>query len=63
MFCSTEWPLAPGIWNKDQIAGWKKVTDAVHGAGAIIYAQVGHHRFLIHHFMLIGFYSYGMVCN
>ncbi|KAJ7780328.1 hypothetical protein DFH07DRAFT_950370 [Mycena maculata] len=26
----TEWPDAPGIWNQEQIEGWKKITDAVH---------------------------------
>ncbi|KAJ7879080.1 hypothetical protein B0H14DRAFT_2710482 [Mycena olivaceomarginata] len=36
----TEWPQAPGIWDKAQIEGWKKITDAVHGAGGTIYAQV-----------------------
>ena len=53
LFCSTEWPLAPGIWNKDQIAGWKKTTDAVHNAGSTIYAQVGNHHSLISHCMLM----------
>lgn len=36
----TEWKNAPGIWSKDQIGGWKKVTDAVHAEGSVIYAQV-----------------------
>ncbi|KAJ7138182.1 flavoprotein NADH-dependent oxidoreductase [Mycena epipterygia] len=36
----TEWPEAPGIWNKSQIVGWKKITDAVHEAGSKIYCQV-----------------------
>ncbi|PBL03820.1 FMN-linked oxidoreductase [Armillaria gallica] len=36
----TKWHNAPGIWSKDQIAGWKKVADAVHAEGSIIYAQV-----------------------
>ncbi|KAF8134750.1 hypothetical protein K438DRAFT_1997579 [Mycena galopus ATCC 62051] len=35
----TEWPQAPGIWEEAQIAGWKKITDAVHEAGSKIYAQ------------------------
>lgn len=38
----TEWPHAPGLWNKDQVAGWKKVTDAVHKEGAPIFAQLWH---------------------
>lgn len=30
----------PGIWNKDQIAAWKKVTDAVHDKGSYIFCQL-----------------------
>jgi 2,4-dienoyl-CoA reductase-like NADH-dependent reductase (Old Yellow Enzyme family) len=26
----TEWAHAPGIWSDAHVAGWKKVTDAVH---------------------------------
>jgi N-ethylmaleimide reductase len=32
----------PGIFTADQIAGWKKVTDAVHQAGGRIYCQLWH---------------------
>ncbi|MFP3613139.1 alkene reductase [Paraburkholderia sp. SIMBA_050] len=32
----------PGIWNNDQVAGWKKVTDAVHAAGGKIVSQLWH---------------------
>ncbi|KAJ7582303.1 hypothetical protein C8J56DRAFT_1005980 [Mycena floridula] len=39
----TEWPNAPGIWNKDQIAGWKKITDQVHGRGIThIFGRASH---------------------
>ncbi|KAF9062320.1 hypothetical protein BDP27DRAFT_1336773 [Rhodocollybia butyracea] len=38
----TEWPHAPGIWNKEQVAAWKKVTDAVHEEGSVIFAQLWH---------------------
>ncbi|KAL6901181.1 hypothetical protein GGI43DRAFT_433923 [Trichoderma evansii] len=31
---------APGIWTKEQIAGWKQVTDAVHAKGSYIYVQL-----------------------
>ncbi|KAJ6488974.1 hypothetical protein C8R45DRAFT_1053297 [Mycena sanguinolenta] len=31
---------APGLWNKPQVDGWKKITDAIHEAGSKIYAQV-----------------------
>ncbi|ESZ94379.1 NADPH dehydrogenase [Sclerotinia borealis F-4128] len=30
----------PGIWNQDQIAGWKKVTDAVHAKKSYIWMQL-----------------------
>ena len=30
----------PGIWNADQVAAWKKVTDAVHTKGSFIYMQL-----------------------
>ncbi|TFY83759.1 hypothetical protein EWM64_g261 [Hericium alpestre] len=30
----------PGIWTDAQIAGWKKVTDAVHARGSFIYMQL-----------------------
>lgn len=35
-------PMTPGIWNDAQVAGWRKVTDAVHAAGGKIYAQLWH---------------------
>ncbi|KAF8921299.1 flavoprotein NADH-dependent oxidoreductase [Mucidula mucida] len=38
----TEWQNAPGIWNKEQVDAWKKVTDAVHDAGSVIFAQLWH---------------------
>jgi N-ethylmaleimide reductase len=33
---------APGIYNDEQVAGWRKVTQAVHAAGGKIYLQVWH---------------------
>lgn len=36
------WPFAPGLWNEAQVEGWKPVTDAVHGAGGRIVAQLWH---------------------
>ncbi|EGN94614.1 hypothetical protein SERLA73DRAFT_188596 [Serpula lacrymans var. lacrymans S7.3] len=30
----------PGIYTDDQIAGWKKITDAVHAKGSFIYLQL-----------------------
>jgi 2,4-dienoyl-CoA reductase-like NADH-dependent reductase (Old Yellow Enzyme family) len=38
----SEWLAAPGIWCKEQIEGWKKVTEAVHAKGGIIFAQLWH---------------------
>jgi N-ethylmaleimide reductase len=32
----------PGIYSKEQVAGWKKVTDAVHAKGGHIYIQLWH---------------------
>ncbi|KAG2171912.1 hypothetical protein INT43_001388 [Umbelopsis isabellina] len=34
------YPNVPGIYNKDQIEAWKKITDAVHAKGGIIYMQL-----------------------
>lgn len=32
----------PGIWSEEQVAGWKKVTDAVHEQGGKIVCQLWH---------------------
>ncbi|KAL4971526.1 hypothetical protein BDW66DRAFT_155570 [Aspergillus desertorum] len=36
------YPGVPGIFTQSQIAGWKKVTDAVHAKGGIILCQLWH---------------------
>lgn len=36
------YPRIPGIFSKEQVAGWKKVTDAVHAKGAKIFVQLMH---------------------
>jgi N-ethylmaleimide reductase len=36
------YPGTPGIHSAEQIAGWKLVTDAVHGAGGRIFLQLWH---------------------
>ena len=36
------YPGVPGIFTPSQIAGWKKVTDAVHAKGAFILCQLWH---------------------
>jgi len=38
----TEWPHAPGIWNKAQVEAWKNITDAVHAKGGAIFCQLWH---------------------
>ncbi|THU98432.1 FMN-linked oxidoreductase [Dendrothele bispora CBS 962.96] len=38
----TSWPHAPGIWSEEQVAAWKKITDAVHEEGAVMFAQLWH---------------------
>jgi N-ethylmaleimide reductase len=35
-------PLTPGIYTQEQIDAWKKVTEAVHEKGGVIYAQLWH---------------------
>ena len=42
------WPNAPGLWNEDQVEGWKVVTDGVHDAGGRIVAQLWHMGRLVH---------------
>jgi N-ethylmaleimide reductase len=36
------YPSTPGLHTADQVAGWKKVTDAVHAAGGKIFVQLWH---------------------
>jgi 2,4-dienoyl-CoA reductase-like NADH-dependent reductase (Old Yellow Enzyme family) len=36
------YPNTPGIWNDQQIEGWRQVTDAVHQAGGRIVMQLWH---------------------
>jgi N-ethylmaleimide reductase len=36
------YPNTPGIFTEAQVAGWKKVTQAVHGAGGRIFLQLWH---------------------
>ena len=42
------WPYAPGLWNDDQVEGWKPVVGAVHEAGGKIVAQLWHMGRLVH---------------
>ncbi|HEX4443707.1 MAG TPA: alkene reductase [Galbitalea sp.] len=36
------YPATPGLYSEEQVAAWKKVTDAVHAAGGRIFAQIMH---------------------
>ncbi len=36
------WADTPGLWSLEQVAGWRRVTDAVHAAGGRIVAQLWH---------------------
>ncbi|HWO28699.1 MAG TPA: alkene reductase [Candidatus Acidoferrum sp.] len=36
------WAGTPGLWSEDQVRGWRRITDAVHGAGGRIIAQLWH---------------------
>ncbi|EGO00745.1 hypothetical protein SERLA73DRAFT_178654 [Serpula lacrymans var. lacrymans S7.3] len=38
----TEWQNAPGLWSNEQVLAWKKITDAVHAEGGLIFAQLWH---------------------
>jgi 2,4-dienoyl-CoA reductase-like NADH-dependent reductase (Old Yellow Enzyme family) len=42
------WPYAPGIWNAEQVAAWRAVTDSVHKAGGRIACQLWHMGRLVH---------------
>lgn len=42
------YPNTPGIFTEQQIKGWRKVTDAVHANGGIIFAQLWHTGRLAH---------------
>ena len=44
----SEWPQAPGLFNSEQVAGWRLVTDAVHREGGLIVAQLWHLGRVVH---------------
>lgn len=39
---SIGYPDTPGIWSQEQIAAWKKITNAVHEEGGVIFLQIWH---------------------
>jgi len=44
------YPNTPGIYSAEQIAGWRRVTDAVHAQGGKIFAQLWHTGRISHSF-------------
>ena len=36
------WADTPGLWSAEQVGGWRRVTDAVHKKGGLMYAQLWH---------------------
>jgi N-ethylmaleimide reductase len=36
------WADTPGLWSAEQIRGWRRVTDAIHKKGGLMYAQLWH---------------------
>jgi N-ethylmaleimide reductase len=36
------YPRVPGIWSSAQVAAWRRVTDAAHAAGGVIFQQLWH---------------------
>ncbi len=48
------YPLLPGIYTDAQVAGWKKVTDAVHAKGGKIVIQLWHVGRISHPSLLNG---------
>jgi 2,4-dienoyl-CoA reductase-like NADH-dependent reductase (Old Yellow Enzyme family) len=39
---SVGYERTPGIWSEDQVAGWRRITEAVHAAGGRISLQLWH---------------------
>ncbi|MCG7533936.1 alkene reductase [Pseudoalteromonas sp. OOF1S-7] len=48
------YPNTPGLFNPAQIAGWRKVTDAVHAKGGKIFAQLWHTGRVAHPYFFEG---------
>src|SRR3954469_17873295 len=44
----------PGIWSDTQVAGWKKITEAVHAAGGHMLSQLWHVGRISHPMFLNG---------
>jgi N-ethylmaleimide reductase len=48
------WADTPGLWTKEQVRGWRRVTDAVHVAGGRMIAQLWHTGAISHPELLDG---------
>ncbi len=48
------YPDTPGIWSDEQVAGWRRITDAVHDAGGRIVLQLWHVGRISHPYYLNG---------
>src|ERR1700733_9701484 len=42
------WYGAPGVYTTEQAAAWRRITDAVHGAGGLIFVQLWHQGSVSH---------------
>src|SRR5229473_2471970 len=51
---SVGYERTPGIWSEEQIAGWRRITDAVHNAGGRISLQLWHVGRISHPILLNG---------
>jgi N-ethylmaleimide reductase len=48
------WADTPGLWTKEQVRGWRRVTDPVHAAGGRIIPQLWHTGAISHPELLDG---------
>jgi 2,4-dienoyl-CoA reductase-like NADH-dependent reductase (Old Yellow Enzyme family) len=51
---SVGYERTPGIWSNEQVAGWRRITDAVHDAGGRIFLQLWHVGRISHPILLNG---------
>jgi 2,4-dienoyl-CoA reductase-like NADH-dependent reductase (Old Yellow Enzyme family) len=51
---SVGYERTPGIWSNEQVAGWRRITDAVHNAGGRISLQLWHVGRISHPILLNG---------
>src|SRR5260221_2748465 len=51
---SVGYERTPGIWSEEQVAGWRRITDAVHNAGGRISLQLWHVGRISHPILLNG---------